>query len=171
MCVSVYLCIYKQSTFFTYIHTHTHTHTHRWSTLRNSPLRPPWSPMTSPHSSTPVAPPVRYISMCVCIDIFYIDIFIIQTSIHLYRFIHTHTHTGTPKGVKLTHRNLTSDVKGMGLVIPDDAIPVSRSVAFLPWAHCEYTCVCECVYIALHVKSDYIPKTNSFTLTCILFCT
>jgi len=24
----------------------------------------------------------------------------------------------------------------MSVVIPDDAIPIARSVAFLPWAHC-----------------------------------
>jgi long-subunit acyl-CoA synthetase (AMP-forming) len=60
---------------------------------------------------------------------------------------------GTPKGVQLTHRNLTSDVKGMGLVIPDGVIPVSRSVAFLPWAHCESEylkklVLCDCVLAA-----------------------
>ena len=62
---------------------------------------------------------------------------------------------GTPKGVKLTHRNLTADVKGMTPVIPDEAIPVARSVAFLPWAHCAwlvvfvlvYMYVCMCVYV------------------------
>ncbi|GAB5034907.1 amp-dependent synthetase and ligase [Nannochloropsis oceanica] len=50
--------------------------------------------------------------------------------------IYTSGTTGTPKGVQLSHRNLTADVKGMSVVIPDDAIPVARSVAFLPWAHC-----------------------------------
>lgn len=48
-------------------------------------------------------------------------------------FIYTSGTTGNPKGVRLTHLNLASNVAGMHAVIPftiDD-----RTLAFLPWAH------------------------------------
>jgi len=52
--------------------------------------------------------------------------------------IYTSGTTGKPKGVELTHRNFTSNVKGIATCVPDEGIPVMRSVAFLPWAHCRF---------------------------------
>lgn len=47
--------------------------------------------------------------------------------------------TGKPKGVDLSHRNFTTNIKGIASSVPDDAISPMRSVAFLPWAHCTST--------------------------------
>lgn len=56
----------------------------------------------------------------------------------LATLIYTSGTTGTPKGVKLSHRNLTTNIKGQLTVVPDSDIPNPKSVAFLPWAHCKY---------------------------------
>ena len=50
--------------------------------------------------------------------------------------IYTSGTTGTPKGVKLSHLNLTSNCTGMLALVPDAELPNPRSLAFLPWAHC-----------------------------------
>jgi len=50
--------------------------------------------------------------------------------------IYTSGTTGTPKGVKLSHLNLTSNCTGMLSLVPDSELPDPRSLAFLPWAHC-----------------------------------
>jgi long-chain acyl-CoA synthetase len=47
--------------------------------------------------------------------------------------IYTSGTTGTPKGVKLSHGNLASNVGALGEVFPFD--PDDRSLSFLPWAH------------------------------------
>ncbi|AWV90634.1 AMP-dependent synthetase/ligase [Bradymonas sediminis] len=48
-------------------------------------------------------------------------------------FIYTSGTTGNPKGVRLSHKNLTSNVQGVAEVFPIDQSEVSLS--FLPWAH------------------------------------
>lgn len=48
-------------------------------------------------------------------------------------FIYTSGTTGKPKGVLLSHRNLTSNVNGVHEIFPLD--PEDSSVSFLPWAH------------------------------------
>ena len=50
--------------------------------------------------------------------------------------IYTSGTTGTPKGVKLSHLNLTANCTGMLALVPDSELPDPRSLAFLPWAHC-----------------------------------
>jgi long-chain acyl-CoA synthetase len=47
--------------------------------------------------------------------------------------IYTSGTTGKPKGVKLTHMNLASNVSGFCDIVPLDSR--HRSLAFLPWAH------------------------------------
>jgi long-chain acyl-CoA synthetase len=47
--------------------------------------------------------------------------------------IYTSGTTGKPKGVRLTHLNLASNVSGFCDIVPLDA--GHRSLAFLPWAH------------------------------------
>jgi long-chain acyl-CoA synthetase len=51
----------------------------------------------------------------------------------LATFIYTSGTTGQPKGVKLSHGNITSNINAVG-----DAIPIGEgdvSLSFLPWAH------------------------------------
>jgi long-chain acyl-CoA synthetase len=48
-------------------------------------------------------------------------------------FIYTSGTTGAPKGVVLTHWNISSNVIGSGEMFP--LRPTDRSLAFLPWAH------------------------------------
>lgn len=48
-------------------------------------------------------------------------------------FIYTSGTTGNPKGVRLTHLNMASNVCGMQAVIPFNSD--DRTLAFLPWAH------------------------------------
>lgn len=48
-------------------------------------------------------------------------------------FIYTSGTTGNPKGVRLSHKNLTSNIQGCAEVFPIDSSEVSLS--FLPWAH------------------------------------
>jgi long-chain acyl-CoA synthetase len=48
-------------------------------------------------------------------------------------FIYTSGTTGKPKGVRLSHANLASNVSGFQEVVPIDGS--HRSLAFLPWAH------------------------------------
>ncbi|HEY3667010.1 MAG TPA: long-chain fatty acid--CoA ligase [Polyangiaceae bacterium] len=48
-------------------------------------------------------------------------------------FIYTSGTTGQPKGVVLTHWNITSNVIAAGELFP--LRPTDRSLAFLPWAH------------------------------------
>lgn len=48
-------------------------------------------------------------------------------------FIYTSGTTGKPKGVKLSHTNLASNVSAMNEVFPMS--PEDRSLSFLPWAH------------------------------------
>ncbi|MBD0280932.1 MAG: long-chain fatty acid--CoA ligase [Thermoleophilaceae bacterium] len=67
--------------------------------------------------------------------------------------IYTSGTTGPPKGVQLTHANLTSAVRGFDEVIafPDDG----RVVSWLPMAH-----------IAERACSHYLPMMLGFTTTC-----
>jgi len=51
----------------------------------------------------------------------------------LATLIYTSGTTGAPKGVMLSHRNITSNVLGAGARF--DFGPNDRSLAFLPWAH------------------------------------
>jgi long-chain acyl-CoA synthetase len=55
------------------------------------------------------------------------------TGDHVAGFIYTSGTTGLPKGVKLSHRNLASNVSAMHQVFPME--PDDRSLSFLPWAH------------------------------------
>ncbi len=48
-------------------------------------------------------------------------------------FIYTSGTTGKPKGVLLTHSNITSNLNGVSAIFPVDTSDVS--VSFLPWAH------------------------------------
>ncbi|HJK96498.1 MAG TPA: long-chain fatty acid--CoA ligase [Polyangiaceae bacterium LLY-WYZ-14_1] len=48
-------------------------------------------------------------------------------------FIYTSGTTGKPKGVKLSHRNIASNVSAMHEIFPMS--PTDRSLSFLPWAH------------------------------------
>jgi long-chain acyl-CoA synthetase len=67
--------------------------------------------------------------------------------------IYTSGTTGPPKGVQLTHRNLTSAVRGFDEVI---AFPADgRVVSWLPMAH-----------IAERACSHYLPMLLGFTTTC-----
>ncbi len=47
-------------------------------------------------------------------------------------YIYTSGTTGQPKGVKLSHKNLCSNVEGSRQMFP---LHAERSLAFLPWAH------------------------------------
>jgi long-chain acyl-CoA synthetase len=47
--------------------------------------------------------------------------------------VYTSGTTGNPKGVCLTHGNLSSNIQGVQEVVPFS--PEDRSLAFLPWAH------------------------------------
>src|SRR5690606_31465162 len=47
--------------------------------------------------------------------------------------IYTSGTTGNPKGVRLSHANLASNVSAMHEVFPMS--PEDRSLSFLPWAH------------------------------------
>lgn len=47
--------------------------------------------------------------------------------------IYTSGTTGKPKGVVLTHGNITANLRGMRIKFPID--PADRSLSFLPWAH------------------------------------
>lgn len=74
-------------------------------------------------------------------------------------FIYTSGTTGLPKGVVLTHGNLTSNLMAVQEVFPLE--PDDRSLAFLPWAH-SFGQTCELHYglsqgIAIAVN-DEIPK-------------
>ena len=63
----------------------------------------------------------------------------------LATIIYTSGTTGNPKGVKLTHKNLVSNLKGIQDSFSDfDKISNQndRSISFLPWAHC-YGQTCE----------------------------
>jgi long-chain acyl-CoA synthetase len=51
----------------------------------------------------------------------------------LAELIYTSGTTGTPKGVRLTHANIVSNVAAVASVVPIDHR--ARSLAFLPWAH------------------------------------
>ena len=55
-------------------------------------------------------------------------------------FIYTSGTTGKPKGVLLSHRNVTSNVNAAHQIFPFS--PDDRSLAFLPWAHA-YGKLCE----------------------------
>ncbi len=55
-------------------------------------------------------------------------------------FIYTSGTTGKPKGVLLSHGNITSNVNAVQVIFPFD--PEDRSLAFLPWAHA-YGKLCE----------------------------
>jgi long-chain acyl-CoA synthetase len=55
-------------------------------------------------------------------------------------FIYTSGTTGKPKGVLLSHRNITSNVSAVHAIFTFD--PDDRSLAFLPWAH-SYGQTCE----------------------------
>ncbi|MEM7586547.1 MAG: long-chain fatty acid--CoA ligase [Acidobacteriota bacterium] len=48
-------------------------------------------------------------------------------------FIYTSGTTGKPKGVLLTHSNITSNLNGVSAIFPVDTSDIS--VSFLPWAH------------------------------------
>jgi long-chain acyl-CoA synthetase len=67
--------------------------------------------------------------------------------------IYTSGTTGPPKGVQLTHRNMTAGINGFDQVIafPDDG----RVVSWLPMAH-----------IAERACSHYLPMFLGFTTTC-----
>jgi long-chain acyl-CoA synthetase len=67
--------------------------------------------------------------------------------------IYTSGTTGPPKGVQLTHANLTAGIEGFDQVIafPDDG----RVVSWLPMAH-----------IAERACSHYLPMFLGFTTTC-----
>jgi long-chain acyl-CoA synthetase len=54
------------------------------------------------------------------------------SSSDLAAFIYTSGTTGQPKGVKLSHKNLCSNLAAIEAVIP---MKHERSLAFLPWAH------------------------------------
>src|SRR5262249_55410861 len=49
------------------------------------------------------------------------------------QLIYTSGTTGNPKGVRLTHLNLASNVSAVREVVP--FAPDDRTLAFLPWAH------------------------------------
>src|SRR5918998_467454 len=71
----------------------------------------------------------------------------------LLTLIYTSGTTGPPKGVQLTHANLTAGINGFDQVIafPDDG----RVVSWLPMAH-----------IAERACSHYLPMLLGFTTTC-----
>jgi long-subunit acyl-CoA synthetase (AMP-forming) len=71
----------------------------------------------------------------------------------LLTLIYTSGTTGPPKGVQLTHANLTAGINGFDQVIafPDDG----RVVSWLPMAH-----------IAERACSHYLPMFLGFTTTC-----
>ncbi len=49
-------------------------------------------------------------------------------------FIYTSGTTGKPKGVRLSHRNITSNIEAIHQLY--DFSPSDRYLSFLPWAHC-----------------------------------
>mmetsp|Transcript_5576 Transcript_5576/g.7861 ORF Transcript_5576/g.7861 Transcript_5576/m.7861 type:complete len:574 (+) Transcript_5576:455-2176(+) len=51
--------------------------------------------------------------------------------------IYTSGTTGTPKGVRLSHANILSNITGLRVILPEDLVSChDRSLSFLPWAHC-----------------------------------
>ena len=71
--------------------------------------------------------------------------------------IYTSGTTGMPKGVMLTHKNLTSNVLGTLAGFPIDAS--DRTVSFLPWAHV-YGQVCE-LHILVAAGASTAFNTNT----------
>jgi long-chain acyl-CoA synthetase len=64
--------------------------------------------------------------------------------------IYTSGTTGTPKGVVLSHGNVTSNVVSISACF--DIRETDRSLAFLPWAHC-FGCTCELQVLVHHGAS------------------
>jgi long-chain acyl-CoA synthetase len=59
-------------------------------------------------------------------------------------FLYTSGTTGNPKGVLLTHRNITSNIHALHQLFPMG--PDDVSLSFLPWAHCfGQTCELHCM--------------------------
>ena len=70
---------------------------------------------------------------------------ILPTEDDLASLIYTSGTTGNPKGVKITHKNLVSNIKGIQDSFPDFKKICNEndtSISFLPWAHC-YGQTCE----------------------------
>ena len=73
-------------------------------------------------------------------------------------FIYTSGTTGRPKGVMLTHRNLTSNVEATISTFPIRA--EDRTVSFLPWAHV-YGQVCELhILIGVGASTAFNTRTD-----------
>lgn len=75
------------------------------------------------------------------------NIIIAPTPEDLANLLYTSGTTGKPKGVELLHSNITSNVKGIRGMVPEDEVhdfirSTDRGLAILPWAH-SYGQTCE----------------------------
>ena len=85
--------------------------------------------------------------------------FIIEDTSELATLIYTSGTTGLPKGVKLTHNNILSNIEGINNRFYD--LKNYKSLNVLPWAHI-YSLTCELYYNLLNSNETYIcnDKTN-----------
>ena len=78
----------------------------------------------------------------------------------LASIIYTSGTTGNPKGVKITHKNLISNIKGIQSSFKDFSKVCNendKSISFLPWAHC-YGQTCELHGIISTGASMYLSE-------------
>ncbi len=85
--------------------------------------------------------------------------FTIKDTSELATLIYTSGTTGPPKGVKLTHNNILSNIEGINNRFYD--LKDYKSLNILPWAHI-YSLTCELYYNLLNSNETYIcnDKTN-----------